>query len=139
MAGVNKVILVGYLGKDPEIRNLEVGLIRASFSMATTEVHKDKNGNKIEHTEWHNILLWRGLAENAAKLLKKGSMIYLEGKLQTRDWMDKEGRKHYITEIVGDFFQILDRKEHSDVSQDSNYMNPPKMTDINGGKSDLPF
>ncbi|MDP2386751.1 MAG: single-stranded DNA-binding protein [Bacteroidota bacterium] len=139
MAGVNKVILVGYLGKDPEIRNLEVGLIRASFSMATTEVHKDKNGNKIEHTEWHNILLWRGLAENAEKLLKKGSMIYLEGKLQTRDWMDKEGRKHYITEIVGDSFQLLDRKEHSGNQNNPQHIDPPKMTDINGGSSDLPF
>jgi len=136
MAGVNKVILVGYLGKDPEVRNLEVGLMRVSFSMATTEVHKDKNGNRIEHTEWHNILLWRGLAENAEKLLKKGSLIYLEGKLQTRDWMDKEGRKHYITEIVGDSFQLLDRKESA---QNSQHIDPPKMTDINGGSSDLPF
>ncbi len=137
MAGVNKVILVGYLGKDPEVRHMEVGLARASFSMATTEVHKDKNGNRIEHTEWHNILLWRGLAENAEKLLKKGSMIYLEGKLQTRDWMDKEGKKHYITEIVGESFQLLDRKESS--SSHSQHIDPPKMTDINGGSSDLPF
>lgn len=137
MAGVNKVILVGYLGKDPEVRHMEVGLARASFSMATTEVHKDKNGNRIEHTEWHNILLWRGLAENAEKLLKKGSMIYLEGKLQTRDWMDKEGRKHYITEIVGESFQLLDRKEHS--TSHTQPIDPPKMTDINGGSSDLPF
>jgi len=78
MAGVNKVILVGYLGKDPEVRNLEVGLISVRISMATTEVHNYKNGNRIEHTEWHRILLVRALAENAEKLQKKSYLLYLE-------------------------------------------------------------
>lgn len=139
MAGVNKVILVGYLGKDPEIRNLEGGITRAGFNMATTEIHKDKNGNRIEHTEWHHILLWRGLAESAEKLLKKGSQIYLEGKLQTRDWTDKEGRKHYITEIVGESFQLLGKKEATGGEQNPQQIDPPKMTDMNGGSNDLPF
>ncbi|HEY1038083.1 MAG TPA: single-stranded DNA-binding protein [Bacteroidia bacterium] len=136
MAGVNKVILVGYLGKDPEMRHLEGGLARINFNMATTEVFKDKNGNRIEHTEWHHILLWRNLAENAEKLLKKGSHIYLEGKLQTRDWTDKDGHKHYITEIVGESFQLLDKKESSN---EQPRFDPPKMTGISGGTDDLPF
>ena len=111
MSGVNKVILIGNLGKDPEIKYLEGNIARVSFSLATSEAYKDKNGNRIEHTEWHNIVLWRNLAENAERLLKKGTQIYLEGKLQTRQWTDKEGHKKNLTEIVGDNFVILHRKE----------------------------
>jgi single-strand DNA-binding protein len=93
MAGVNKVILVGNLGKDPELKYLEGNIARANFSIATSEYHKDKNGNKVEQTEWHNIVVWRSMAESAEKLLKKGTQIYLEGKLQTRQWIDKDGNK----------------------------------------------
>lgn len=111
MSGVNKVILVGNLGKDPEIRYLEGNIARVNFSLATAEVYKDKAGNRAEHTEWHNIVLWRSQAENAEKLLKKGMQVYVEGKLQTRQWNDKEGNKRSVTEIVGDHFVLLQRRE----------------------------
>lgn len=111
MSGVNKVILIGNLGRDPEIRYLEGNIARLNFSLATTEVHKDRNGNRTEHTEWHNVVLWRALAENGEKLLKKGSQVYIEGKLQTRQWVDKEGAKRSITEIVGENFVLLQRRD----------------------------
>lgn len=111
MAGINKVILVGNLGKDPEMRKLEGGVSRVNFSLATTEYYKDKEGRRIEQTEWHNIVLWRSIAENAERLLKKGYTVYLEGKLQSRKWQDKEGVQRSITEIVGDTFQLIKRPE----------------------------
>lgn len=111
MAGVNKVILIGNLGKDPELKYFEGNIAKLSFNLATTEFYKDKNGNKVEQTEWHHIVFWRTLAENASKLLKKGSQIYLEGKLQTRQWTDKEGQKRSITEIVGENFTLLQSRE----------------------------
>ena len=110
MAGVNKVILVGNLGKDPELKYLEGNIARANFSIATSEFHKDKNGNKIEQTEWHNIVCWRKLAEVAEKYLKKGSAIYLEGKIKSSSYTDKENIKRYRTDIVADTFTMLDRK-----------------------------
>ena len=133
MAGVNKVILVGNLGKDPEIRHLEGGTSVAKFPLATTESYKDKNGNRTEQTEWHNIVVWRGLADVAEKYLKKGMTVYVEGKLRTRSW-DKEGQKHYSTEIVGDTFTILSKKENNAApSGDDNTPILPKTGD------DLPF
>lgn len=111
MIGLNKVILVGNLGKDPEVRHLEGGTAVANFSLATTETYKDKAGQRIEQTEWHNIVVWRGMAEVAEKYLKKGMTLYVEGKLRTRSWDDKEGHKRYITEIVGDTFTVLNKKE----------------------------
>jgi single-strand DNA-binding protein len=113
MSGLNKVILIGNLGKDPEIRYLEGNIAKVRFSLATTEIYKDKNGNKAEHTEWHHIVLWRSLAENAEKLLKKGSQIYIEGKLQTNSWTDKDGNKKNVTEVIGENFILLQRKENS--------------------------
>jgi len=113
MAGVNKVILIGNLGKDPELKYFEGNIAKLSFSLATTEFYKDKNGNKVEQTEWHHIVFWRTLAENAAKLLKKGSQVYLEGKLQTRQWTDKEGQKKNITEIVGENFVLLQSRDNN--------------------------
>ena len=113
MAGVNKVILVGNLGKDPEVRHLEGGVAVAKFTLATSESYKDKSGQRIDQTEWHNIVVWRGLADVAEKYLKKGMTVYVEGKLRTRAWDDKEGNKHYSTEIVGDTFSILSKKENS--------------------------
>lgn len=106
---VNKVILVGRLGKDPEVRHLENNSVVANFSLATSEVYRDKQGNKVEQTEWHNIVVWRRLAEIAEKFLRKGSMIYIEGKIRSRSWDDKEGNKRYTTEIVADNFQMLDK------------------------------
>ena len=110
MSGVNKVILVGRLGKDPEVRTLESGVAVANFTMATSESYKDKTtGDRKEVTEWHNIVLWRGLADIAAKYLHKGDMVYIEGKLRTRSW-EKEGVTRYTTEIVGDNMTMLSTK-----------------------------
>lgn len=107
MSGVNKVILVGRLGKDPEVRNLENGAVVANFTMATSESYKDKTtGEKKEVTEWHNIVLWRGLAEISQKYLHKGDQVYIEGKLKTRSW-EKEGVTRYTTEIVADNMTML--------------------------------
>lgn len=111
MAGVNKVILIGNLGKDPEVRYLEGGIAVANFPIATTETFRDKNGNKNEQTEWHQIVLWRRLAEVAEKYLRKGQMVYLEGKIRSRSWEDKDGNKRYTTEIFGDVLTILSRRE----------------------------
>lgn len=106
MAGVNKVILVGNLGKDPEVRHLESGSV-AHFTLATNEFYKDKQGTRIERTEWHNISAWRGLAELAEKYLKKGSQVYVEGKLRTRQYQDKEQQTRYITEIIAEEISLL--------------------------------
>ncbi|MCR4680949.1 MAG: single-stranded DNA-binding protein [Bacteroidales bacterium] len=109
MSGVNKVILIGRLGKDPDVRTFENNVKKASFTMATSEYYRDKNGNRVEATEWHNIICWRNLAENAEKYLNKGKMIYLEGRLRTRNWEDN-GQKRYITEIEANTFTILTPK-----------------------------
>jgi single-strand DNA-binding protein len=110
MSGVNKVILVGNLGKDPEVRSLEGGIRIAKFPLATSEITKSKDGVKIEHTEWHNVVLWRGLAEIAEKYLHKGSLVYIEGRLKTRHWDDKDGHKRYTTEIIADNMTMLGKK-----------------------------
>jgi single-strand DNA-binding protein len=135
MAGVNKVILVGNLGKDPEVRHLEGGAAVANFPLATSESYKDKSGQRVEQTEWHNIVVWRGLAEVAEKYLKKGMTIYVEGKLRTRSWDDKEGHKRYTTEIVGDTFTILSKRENSASAgaDDNNNASSNRVGD------DLPF
>ncbi len=141
MAGVNKVILIGNLGRDPEIRQLESGAKVATFSLATTESYKNKEGNKIEQTEWHNIVLWRGLAEVAEKYLKKGNTIYVEGKIRTRSWDDKEGNKRYTTEIVGDNMTMIGGRKEQDGTSAPNTTAAPEQPDIiPGGESDdLPF
>lgn len=109
MSGINKVILVGHLGKDPEVRHLDGGVTVASFPLATSESF-NKDGKKIEQTEWHNIVMWRGLADIASKYLQKGKLVYIEGKLRTRSFEDKEGHKKYTTEIVAENFTMLGRK-----------------------------
>ncbi len=101
MAGVNKVILLGNLGKDPEINTLESGVKVARFPLATNEYFKGRDGEMVEKTEWHQVVLWRNRAELAEKYLTKGSQVYIEGRIQTREWEDKEGNKRYTTEIVG--------------------------------------
>jgi single-strand DNA-binding protein len=109
MSGINKVILVGHLGKDPEVRHLEGGVTVASFPLATSETF-NKDGKRVEQTEWHNIVLWRGLAEVASKYLQKGKLVYIEGKLRTRSFEDKEKVKKYVTEVVAENFTMLGRK-----------------------------
>lgn len=109
---LNKVTLIGNLGKDPEIRTLESGVSRANFTLATNESYKDRNGNWQKSTEWHDIVMWRSMAERA-KVLKKGMLVYIEGKLTHRKWTDKEGRDHYSTEITADVLRILEKREHS--------------------------
>lgn len=107
MAGVNKVILVGNLGKDPEVRHLEGGVSVAHFTLATNDYYKDKQGNRVERTEWHNVSAWRGLADMADKYLKKGQQVYIEGKLRTRQYQDKDQQTRYITEIIADEISML--------------------------------
>ncbi|OAM52198.1 single-stranded DNA-binding protein [Methylovorus sp. MM2] len=107
MASVNKVILVGNLGRDPEIRYMPSGDALASFSIATTDNWKDKNGQKQERTEWHRISMFGKLAEISGEYLKKGSSVYIEGRLQTRKWQDKEGNERQTTEVVADRMQML--------------------------------
>ena len=111
MSGVNKVILIGNLGADPEVRHLQNGASVANFRIATSETYKDKTtGEKREQTEWHSIVAWRGLAEITEKYLRKGSKVYVEGKLRTRQWQDKEGTTRYTTEIQADEMNLLDRR-----------------------------
>lgn len=108
---VNKVILVGNLGKDPELRYTPSGAAVATFSLATTERYKDRDGNRQEKTEWHNVVAWRQLAEICGKFLHKGKQVYIEGKIQTRSYDDRDGNKRYITEIVADQMQMLGSRE----------------------------
>ena len=141
MAGVNKVILIGNLGKDPEVRHLESGAVVANFSLATSETYKDrKTGEKITQTEWHNVVIWRGLAEVAEKYLKKGSSVYIEGKLRSRSWDDKDGIKRYTTEILADVMTMLGGKSDSSTGSNSNTPSEPDVAPFDDDSSgDLPF
>ncbi len=144
MRGVNRVMLIGNLGKDPDVQFLEGNIGVAKFSLATTETFKDRTGKLISQTEWHTVVLWRGLAELAQKYLHKGSLVYIEGRLRTRSWEDKEGNKKFATEVVGDNLIMLDKKmdgSHSPVPSQEG------MEGLNGNDSpvvgepspDLPF
>src|SRR5881398_3572852 len=110
MRGVNRVMLIGNLGKDPDVQFLEGNIGVAKFSLATTETFKDRTGKLISQTEWHTVVLWRGLAELAQKYLHKGSLVYIEGRLRTRSWEDKEGNRKFATEVVGDNLIMLDKR-----------------------------
>lgn len=114
---VNKVILVGNVGKDPETRHLEGGNTVSKFSLATSEVYKNKEGEKITNTEWHNIVLWKGLAEIAEKYVKKGSQLYIEGRIRTRSYTDQDNNTKYITEIIGDSMQMLGKRTEGGSSE----------------------
>jgi single-strand DNA-binding protein len=131
MAGINKVILVGNLGKDPEVKYLDNGVAVANFSLATTENYKNKEGERVSQTEWHNVVLWRGLAEVAEKYLKKGASVYIEGKIKTRKWEDKGGVTRYNTEILGDNMTMLGGKPTS--------VDTTEETSQSDSKDDLPF
>lgn len=138
MAGINKVILVGNLGKDPDIHTFNDGTKKASFSLATTESYKDREGKRVDQTEWHNIVLWRGLAEIAEKYLRKGDQIYLEGRIRRREYEDN-GQKKFIYEILGDNMLMLggprkDEAAPSSVAEAAPLPPPPNPEDEN-----LPF
>lgn len=124
MSGINKVILVGHLGKDPEIRHLEGNITVAGFPLATSETY-NKDGRRVEQTEWHNIVMWRGLAEVAAKYLFKGKLVYIEGKLRTRTYEDKEGIRRYTTEVVADNFTLLGRRSDFEAPSGSGTVQTP--------------
>ena len=136
MSGVNKVILLGNLGKDPEVRYLDNGVAVANFSLATTENYKNKQGERVSQTEWHNVVFWRGLAEVAEKYLKKGDSIYLEGKIRTRKWEDKEGNTRYSTEVLADNMTMLGKK-NSQVSDSQELTSNEKS--VSNDRDDLPF
>lgn len=142
MSGVNKVILLGRLGKDPEIRNMENGTMVANFTMATSEVYKDKKtGERREATEWHNISCWRGIAEIAGKYLRKGEQVYIEGKLHTRSW-EKDGITRYTTEIIADSLTLLGKKPETPPGPAAANAPPyPTVTSAPVGTTtdDLPF
>ena len=114
MSSVNKVILIGRLGKDPEVRYTNDNVAVANFTLATSEYYKDKNGERQESTEWHNVVAWRNLAELSEKYLRKGKQVYIEGRLRTRAWDDKDGNKRYTTEIVADNMTLLGRREEEE-------------------------
>jgi single-strand DNA-binding protein len=152
---INKVTLIGNLGKDPEVRRLETGAAVARMTLATNESYKDKSGEWKDLTEWHTVICWRHLAERAEKQLKKGSLVYVEGKLSTRKWTDKDGNDRYTTEVVANTFRILERrgdgggfptpddepsfnKNHAEKPKDPVTATPPSGGD-DSGEDDLPF
>ncbi len=140
---INKVILLGNLGSDPEIRKLESGVSVGKFTLATNENYRDQSGEWQSKTTWHNIVVWRFLAERAEQQLKKGSLVYLEGKIQNRKWQDNEGKDHYITEVVANMFRNLTKRDDS-----SQNFAPPAQVDstaeapdktVEPEEDDLPF
>lgn len=145
---INKVTLLGHLGKDPEKTTLPSGVSYCRFSLATNESYKDNNGEWKEKTEWHNIVMWRDLAERAEKQLKKGSLVYIEGKITTNSWQDQDGKMQYRTEIVASLFRNLEKSEKSSGPYN---MPPPsevyagtgssesKKESDDSGEDDLPF
>lgn len=149
MRGVNRVILIGNLGKDPDVQYLDGNIGVAKFSLATTETYKDRSGKLISQTEWHTVVLWRGLADLAQKYLHKGSLVYIEGRLKTRSWEDKEGNKKFATEVVGDNLIMLDKRGEGHVYHPMNEHDTNHITEDqydsddsykipNNGKQDLP-
>jgi single-strand DNA-binding protein len=150
MRGVNRVVLIGNLGKEPDLQYLEGNIAVAKFPLATTETYKDKNGALVSQTEWHTVVLWRGLAELAQKYLHKGSLVFIEGRIRTRNWEDKDKNRRFSTEIIGDNLVMLDkRKEHVDQpAVEATTPDAATFPDINFdggtianniGKDDLPF
>lgn len=143
MRGVNRVMLIGNLGKDPDVQVLEGNIAVAKFPLATTETFKDRGGKLVSQTEWHTVVLWRGLAELAQKYLHKGSLVYIEGRLRTRNWDDKEGHRKFATEVVGDNLIMLDKRTdgspHTDTTHSENLGThdvPPGDSDVS---QDLPY
>lgn len=141
---VNKVILIGNVGADPEVRFLEGGTAVANIRLATTESYTSKSGERVEQTEWHSVVLWRGLAEITQKYVKKGMKLYIEGRLRTRQWEDKDHIKRYTTEIFADNMQMLSRVDNNTTNSGTNQANtqqtPPTINNIEiDNQDDLPF
>ena len=141
---VNKVILIGHLGKDPEVRHLEGNTSVATFTLATSESYTAKDGRRVEQTEWHNIVAWRHLADLSAKFLQKGKQVYVEGKIRSRSYDDKEGNKRYITEIIAENMQLLGKRETDAGSAANHYSTISSKQDElssihNDTSDDLPF
>ncbi len=134
---VNKVILVGNVGKDPEIRYLEGGTAVCSFSMATSETYRNRDGERVTNTEWHNVVLWRGLAEVAERYVKKGSQLFIEGKIRTRSWDDKDGNKRYTTEIIADNMVMLGRKADGTGDTEAPAAKPAEQPTNNTSETDM--
>lgn len=141
-------MLIGNLGKDPDTQYLEGNIGVAKFPLATTETFKDRSGKLISQTEWHTVVLWRGLAELAQKYLHKGSLVYIEGRLRTRSWEDKEGNRKFATEVVGDNLIMLDKRSeghtHSDSSSNDDTQNENRGMEgfsdgHHGDPGDLPY
>lgn len=145
---INKVTLIGRLGSDPEVRRLEGGSVVARFSLATSDAYKDKDGNFQETTEWHNIVIWRELAERAEKMLKKGTLVYLEGKISYRKYTDKDNVEKSVTDITANVFRTLEKREQSENANEAKERNTSTTTaqtqenpfeNPNNGGNDLPF
>jgi single-strand DNA-binding protein len=145
MAGVNKVILLGHLGRDPEIRYMPDGTAVANMTIATSESYKDRDGNRQERTEWHRVALYARTAEVAGEYLRKGSQVFIEGRIRTRKWTDKDGQERYSTEIVGDRLQLIGgRRDTLEGGNPAPHhggggggdMGPASMEDFDG---DIPF
>ncbi len=142
---VNRIILVGNVGKEPETRYLDSGVALCKFPLATNEKYKNKSGENVKNTEWHNIILWRKLAEIAEKYVKKGDLLYLEGKIRTRSYDDKEGNKRYITEVIVDNMQMLGKKQTGEGAESESYQEgmeesaPQFDQEADNETDDLPF
>jgi len=143
---INKVMLIGYLGRDPEIRRLESGAAVAKLSVATSEGYKDKNDQWQNNTEWHDVICWRNLAERAERDLKKGSLVYVEGKLTHRKWQDKEGNDRYTTEVVAHTFRLMEKRDSSTYTENAGTTQEsvakattPAAPAAAEGDDDLPF
>ncbi|HLN53585.1 MAG TPA: single-stranded DNA-binding protein [Lentimicrobium sp.] len=138
--GVNKVILIGNLGKDPEVFSFDTGVKKVTFSLATTEIYRNKEGQDVEQTEWHNIVVWRSLADVAEKFLRKGSQVYIEGRIRYRTY-EKDGQKKYITDIEADNINMLGSRHNNEGTQgyetnNTNHTTAPLTTTE---PDDLPF
>lgn len=142
--GVNKVILVGNLGRDPEVQTFDNGVKKAAFSLATTEGYKNREGERATHTEWHNVVLWRGLAEIAEKYLRKGSSVYIEGRIRRREYEDENKQKKFIFEILGDNMTMLGGGPKRDDTFEGNSGGTVSVAETSGPETtapddDLPF
>jgi len=135
----NKVILIGNVGKDPEIHHLDSGVAVITLPIATTERIKDRNGEWRDMTEWHNVVFWRSLAEFVEKYVRKGSQIFVEGKIRSRSWEDQSGQKKHTTEIVAETLKLLGRRDNNNSQQNGQHEVKPVINVAGDGVDDLPF